>query len=164
MEKDAPMWKKDSPEPQRSDRSVGADRTPSNAPSCIGASITLKGDVSGAEDLVIEGRVEGDVRLDNYSVTVGAPGHMIGNVFAEVIIVEGEVIGNLTAARQLILTQSGAVEGDLNAPRVTLHDGCSFQGRVEMPEAKPQRAPEKSKVKDEPRDHKAVPRAAAQPA
>jgi cytoskeletal protein CcmA (bactofilin family) len=98
----------------------------------IGPSIVVRGEISGEEDLLIEGRVEGKVDLRQNAVTVGAKGQLSAEVLARVVMIEGEVEGNLTAEEQIVLRKSGRVRGDLCAPRVTIEDGARFKGSIDM--------------------------------
>jgi cytoskeletal protein CcmA (bactofilin family) len=98
----------------------------------IGPSIFIKGDLSGEEDLVIEGRVEGKVDLKQNNVTIGKNGKVHADVLGRVVTVEGEVNGNVFAREQAILRQSGAIRGNITAPRVILEDGSRFKGSIDM--------------------------------
>ncbi len=98
----------------------------------IGPSIFIKGDLSGDEDLVIEGRVEGRIDLKQHNVTIGKNGRVHADVYGNTVVVEGEVDGNLFAQQQAILRQSGAVRGNITAPRVMLEDGSRFRGSIDM--------------------------------
>jgi cytoskeletal protein CcmA (bactofilin family) len=98
----------------------------------IGPSIYIKGDLAGEEDLVIEGRVEGRVDLKQHNVTIGKNGRVRADVFGRIVNVEGEVDGNVFAQEQAVLRQSGAVRGNITAPRVTLEDGSRFKGSIDM--------------------------------
>ena len=98
----------------------------------IGPSIFIKGDLSGEEDLVIEGRVEGKVDLKQNNVTVGKNGRVKADLFGRVVTIEGEVDGNVFAREQAILRQSGAIQGNITAPRVVLEDGSRFKGSIDM--------------------------------
>src|SRR3954454_14964469 len=98
----------------------------------IGPSIFIKGDLSGEEDLVIEGRVEGKVDLKQNNVTIGKNGRVRADVFGRVVIIEGEVDGNVFAREQAILRQAGAIRGNITAPRVMLEDGSRFKGGIDM--------------------------------
>lgn len=106
--------------------------TASTARATIGRSITIRGEVTGDEDLLIQGRVDGSVNLKQHTVTVGADGEVKANVIGRVVTVEGSVEGNLTADEQVILRSSAQVEGDIAAPRVVLEDGARFRGGVDM--------------------------------
>jgi len=98
----------------------------------IGPSIFIKGDLTGDEDLVIEGRVEGKVDLKQNNVTVGRNGRVKADVYGQTVIVEGEVDGNVFAGEQAILRQAGAIRGNIAAPRVVLEDGSRFKGSIDM--------------------------------
>ena len=102
----------------------------------IGPSITIKGDVTGEEDLLIQGRVEGKVDLAQHNVTVGANGRIKANIFGRSVTVEGEVEGDLHAEEQIAIRKSARVHGNVSAPRVTIEDGAMFKGSIEM-ERKP---------------------------
>jgi cytoskeletal protein CcmA (bactofilin family) len=98
----------------------------------IGPSITIKGDVTGDEDLVIQGRVEGKVDLAQHNVTVGANGRIRANIFGRSVTVEGEVEGDLHADEHIAIRKSGKVHGNVSAPRVTIEDGAMFKGSIDM--------------------------------
>jgi cytoskeletal protein CcmA (bactofilin family) len=101
----------------------------------IGRSITIRGEVTGDEDLLIQGRVDGSVNLRQHSVTVGPEGEVKGDIVGRVVTVEGSVEGNLLADEQVILKRSSLVQGDIAAPRVVLEDGAHFRGGVDMGDA-----------------------------
>ena len=98
----------------------------------IGPSITIKGDLSGEEDLVIEGQVEGEVVLRKHMVVIGSGGRLKADVHGQKIHVEGQIEGNLLGEQEVIIRKSGRVSGNITAPRVTLEDGCKFRGNVDM--------------------------------
>jgi len=141
------MWKKDEPA-----RPATADSSPAQAPAAarppaptrpaasgaeravIGPSISITGEVSGDEDLLIEGRIEGTVALDQHAVTVGREGRVKAGISGRTVVVEGSVEGDVRALEQVILRSSARVAGDVTAPRVVLEDGATFRGRVDMGE------------------------------
>ncbi|MFL5542947.1 MAG: polymer-forming cytoskeletal protein [Longimicrobiaceae bacterium] len=100
----------------------------------IGRSITLRGDVTGDEDLLIQGHVEGTVDLHQHSVTVGSEGEVVASIVGRVVTVEGRVEGNISGTEQVILRSSALVKGDIRAPRVVLESGARFRGLVDMGE------------------------------
>lgn len=133
------MWKKDeepSTQPSSETRtpSVSAPRSSSTGGSraTIGPSISIKGDVTGSEDLLIQGQVDGSVSLGKHAVGVGSEGRVKANIIGRVITIEGRVEGDLTAEEQIILRGSAQVHGDIKAPRVVLEDGATFRGLVDM--------------------------------
>lgn len=142
------MWKKDEAtgmEPQTTDipsRPAHAARPSpaSGGRAVIGPSITIHGEVSGDEDLLIQGKVEGSVDLELHAVTVGGEGRVSANITARVVTVEGEVEGDLRAREQVILRGSARVKGDITAPRVVLEDGANFRGLVDMGDPESARA------------------------
>jgi cytoskeletal protein CcmA (bactofilin family) len=108
----------------------------------IGKSIVIKGEVSGSEDLTIEGQIEGKIELRDHILTVGSTGRVQAHIVAKAIVVHGQVTGNLTAAEKIEIRENGAVEGDIVAPRVAIADGAKFRGSIDM------RSDEPSKVTD----------------
>jgi cytoskeletal protein CcmA (bactofilin family) len=110
----------------------------------IGKSIVIKGEVSGSEDLTIEGQVEGKIELRDNVVSVGSSGRVQAHIVAKAIIVLGQVTGNLTAAEKVDIRETGAVEGDIVAPRVALADGAKFRGSVDMRREESSTTPDRS--------------------
>ena len=86
----------------------------------IGKSIVIKGEVSGSEDLTIEGHVEGKIELRDHVLSIGASGRVQAHIVAKAIVVDGQVTGNLTAAEKVEIRENGSVEGDIVAPRVAI--------------------------------------------
>lgn len=91
----------------------------------------VRGEVAGNTELLIEGEIQGEVRL-GAAVTVGAEGAVEGPVAAPVVRIAGRVIGDVTATDRVEVTPSGSLEGDIRAPRVVVAEGAFFKGRVEM--------------------------------
>lgn len=106
----------------------------------IGKSIVIKGEVSGSEDLTIEGQVEGKIELRDHVLSVGESGRVQAHIVAKAIVVHGQVIGNLTAAEKIEIRENGAVEGDIVAPRVAIADGAKFRGSIDMRRDEPSTA------------------------
>lgn len=94
--------------------------------------IRIKGELTGKADLVIDGEVDGSIRLSESRLTVGQAGHIRANIEAAEIFVKGQVEGNLRGRERVVLGNSSQVIGDLEAPRVAIEDGAKFNGRVEM--------------------------------
>jgi cytoskeletal protein CcmA (bactofilin family) len=104
----------------------------------IGPTITIEGDLTGEEDLLIEGRLQGKVDLRRNCVTIGKNGFIKADIYGKTITVEGTVEGNLYGEEQLIVRQSGTVRGNIVSPRVALEDGSNFKGSIDMsPKEKP---------------------------
>lgn len=101
----------------------------------IGKSISIKGDVTGEEDTVIEGRVEGRVELKNHHLTVGPNGEVKGEISAKEVTVVGRVTGNISATERLELSDQSRVDGDLVSPRLLVQEGARLSGNVTMKSA-----------------------------
>ena len=98
----------------------------------IGKSICIKGELSGNEDLTIEGTVEGKIDLREHNLVVGSTGRIQAEVHAKAVTIQGEVTGNVHAEDRIELATSGTVKGDLVAPRIVIADGARFKGTVDM--------------------------------
>ena len=98
----------------------------------IGKSIVINGELSGSEDLTIEGRVDGKIELRDHVLTVGSNGRIKAQVSAKSIVVLGQVTGNLNATEKVDIKDTGSVEGDIVAPRVAIADGSHFKGSIDM--------------------------------
>jgi cytoskeletal protein CcmA (bactofilin family) len=107
----------------------------------IGPSIVIKGDLSGDEDVLVQGKIEGTVQLRNNNLTVGTEGSVKANVRAQVINIEGAVEGDLIGDERIIIHQSGNVRGNLIAPRVIIEDGAKFKGSIDMDTSDENRQP-----------------------
>ena len=105
----------------------------------IGKSIIINGELSGSEDLTIEGRVDGKIELKDHMLTVGLNGRIKAQVSAKSIVVFGQVTGNLTATEKVDIKEKGSVEGDIVSPRIAIADGSHFKGTIDM-----QRKPEQT--------------------
>jgi cytoskeletal protein CcmA (bactofilin family) len=101
----------------------------------IGKSISIKGDLTGNEDLVIEGRVEGKIELPENELTIGANGNVTADVKAKSVVVIGRIGGNVSATERIEIQASGAVEGDVRGPRLIVQEGAVLNGSVEMGKA-----------------------------
>ncbi len=98
----------------------------------IGKSICIKGEISGGQDVLIDGRLDGVIQLKENQVTIGENGKISGEIHAKVIIVLGEVVGNMFAGEKLEIKASGALKGDVTSPRLIIDDGAYFRGSIDM--------------------------------
>jgi cytoskeletal protein CcmA (bactofilin family) len=101
----------------------------------IGKSVVIKGELSGSEDLTIEGNVEGKIELRDNILTIGPNGKIRAEVFAKAVVVLGEVVGNVTASEKVDIRDNGSVDGDITSPRVAIAEGAHFRGSVDMQRA-----------------------------
>jgi cytoskeletal protein CcmA (bactofilin family) len=98
----------------------------------IGKSVIIKGELSASEDLTIEGQVDGKVDLNQNTLTIGANGRITAQVVAKVVIVLGQVHGNITATEKVDIRDNGQVDGDVSAPRIAIAEGAHFRGSIDM--------------------------------
>ena len=98
----------------------------------IGPSITIKGEISGDEDLLVQGKVEGSINLKGNVLSVGESGQVQADIQAQVVKIEGKVTGDITGDEKVVISKSGNVRGNIVAPRVTLEDGANFKGSIDM--------------------------------
>jgi cytoskeletal protein CcmA (bactofilin family) len=98
----------------------------------IGKSISIKGDLTGNEDMVIEGKVEGKVDLPNNQLTIGANGTVRAEINAKGIVVVGRVTGNINGTERVEIQGTGIVEGDVSAPRLVVAEGAVLNGAIQM--------------------------------
>ena len=141
------LGQKPDPEPTRPTPPVTAPSSPVAAPSFprearertemtnvanIGKSLHIKGELTGNEDLTIEGKVEGKITLNGHSVTIGQNGLVMAEIHAKSVIVGGQVRGNITADDKVEVAPTGSMKGDIIAPRVVLADGARFKGSIDM--------------------------------
>lgn len=98
----------------------------------IGKSVIIKGELSGSEDLTIEGQVEGKIELRQNILTIGPNGRIKAHVFAKSVVVQGHVTGDITATERVDIRDNGSVDGDIVSPRVAIADGAHFRGTIDM--------------------------------
>ena len=111
----------------------------------IGKSVVMKGELSGSEDLAVDGTVEGTIELRDNVLIIGPNGRVKAQVFAKTVIVSGIVNGDITASERIDIREEGSVDGNIVSPRVAIADGAHFRGSVDIqkkgaPGGKPQPA------------------------
>lgn len=109
--------------------------TPASEPgpsAVVGSKITFKGELSGDEDLLIQGYVEGTITLKGNQLTIGRLGKVKANISAKSIIVDGHVEGDMVAEEHIAINAQSLVKGNISAERVTLEDGAKFRGSIDM--------------------------------
>jgi cytoskeletal protein CcmA (bactofilin family) len=98
----------------------------------VAPSITVKGELSGREDLFFDGTLEGRICMPDSRIVVGPNGRVQADIEASEIIVEGRVAGNLRGQRRVELRRTSQVRGDVTTERIAIQDGAQFHGRVEV--------------------------------
>ncbi len=114
---------KNNPEPRRKNMGQTA---------IIGQSIHIKGELTGNEDLTIDGTVEGNIELKENNLTIGPNGNIKADINAKTVTITGEAQGNVTAEEKVEIRETGKLRGNIVAPRVVIADGAFFKGSVEM--------------------------------
>ena len=112
----------------------------------LGASLTIKGQIIGEEDLQIDGKIEGPITLNGHRLTVGRSAQLHSEVNAREVVVYGKASGNLHAKDRVEIKKDGEVHGDIVTSRISIEDGAYFKGRIEI-ERKKQES--KSEVESE---------------
>jgi cytoskeletal protein CcmA (bactofilin family) len=112
----------------------------------IGKSVVVKGELSGSEDLIIDGEVEGSITLRGQTLTIGPNGRLRANIEARNVILHGRVDGDILASDRVDLRKSASLSGNISTARISIEDGAFFKGGIDI--QKPEGAP-----KTEPRPH-----------
>ncbi|HYL84138.1 MAG TPA: polymer-forming cytoskeletal protein [Candidatus Angelobacter sp.] len=118
--------------PFSSPSSVKLGSTSSRNAARIGASIQIKGQVSGAEDLQIDGIIDGPVSLQGHELTVGSTAQLHSEIQAGEVVVSGKVVGNVHARGRVDIKKDGSIIGDIDSARISIEDGAHFKGRIEI--------------------------------
>ena len=108
------------------------DKSSESGSTIIGPSISIKGEITGEGDLMVQGQVEGTIDFKNNNVTIDSTGRIKADINARIITIEGEVEGNLLGEKKIVLRPSGRVLGDMRAPAINLEEGAKFKGNIDM--------------------------------
>ena len=98
----------------------------------IGKSVNIKGEVSGSEDIYVDGQVEGSIQLAGNSLTVGPNGRVRANVTAKNVTVGGTLDGNIQASERTELRKTAVVNGDVQTKRIAIEEGAYLKGKLEI--------------------------------
>ena len=116
----------------------------------IGRSLVIKGELSGAESIFIDGRVEGTIHLPENRVTIGRNGNVAANINAKEVVIMGKVQGNVDAGDRLDIRCEGVLAGDVVTHRISVEEGAILKGGVEV------RQSDKKDAKNEQTQPKAI--------
>ena len=129
------MWKRD-----ESDALAPSHQNPPPAPITrdaadklvmnLGKTVMIKGELSGSEDLTLYGRMEGSVKLPEYTLTIGPDADINAEISARSVVIMGGVTGNVFAGEKVEIRSTGSVTGDIASPRFAIQDGGSMRGKV----------------------------------
>jgi cytoskeletal protein CcmA (bactofilin family) len=103
----------------------------------IGKSVVVKGELSGSEDLIVDGEVEGSITLRGQSLTIGPNGRVRANIEARNVIVHGRVDGDIHATERVDLRKSASLAGDISTARISIEDGAFFKGGIDIQKPEP---------------------------
>jgi len=100
----------------------------------LGKSVVIKGELSGSEDLTLQGQMEGKISLPDHTLTIGAQAEVKADIAAKAVIVIGTITGRVTAREKIDIRSTGTILGDVVSPRLVIAEGGSIRGKVEMPQ------------------------------
>ena len=106
--------------------------TPARGQARLGASLQIKGHITGTEDLQIDGKVDGPISLRGHGLTVGPTAQLTSEIHAREVVVYGKVVGNVHARDRVDVKSDGSVVGDISTARISIEDGAQFKGRIEI--------------------------------
>ena len=121
------MWGK-----KNTDAMSPLDATAEHETGWLGSSLQVKGEISGSEDLVIDGTVEGLIHLDDRKLTVGTTEKVTADINARDVVVYGTVKGNVRAKGRIEIKKDGAIIGNLTTAQIMIEDGADFKGSIEI--------------------------------
>lgn len=98
----------------------------------IGRSLVIKGEISGAEALYIDGRIEGKISIPDNRITIGRNGVVQANITAREVVVMGKVSGNIDCSDRVDIRSEGSVTGDVSTMRISVEDGAVLKGGIQV--------------------------------
>jgi cytoskeletal protein CcmA (bactofilin family) len=126
------MWGNKKPDTQSTDVTRPVDTAVNRETGWLGSSLHVKGDITGTEDLLIDGSVEGQIQLDERKLTVGATAKLMADINARDVVVYGYVKGNVRARGRIEIKKDGSVVGNLTTAQIMIEDGADFKGSIEI--------------------------------
>jgi len=123
--------------PARPAEPARSEQLRSSEVATIGKSVVVKGELSGSEDLVVDGEVEGSITLRGQTLTVGPNGRVRANIEARNVILHGRVDGDILASDRVDLRKSASLAGNIATARISIEDGAFFKGGIDIQKAEP---------------------------
>ncbi len=123
--------------PSRPAEPLRSESLRTNEVATIGKSVVVKGELSGSEDLVVDGSVEGSISLRGQSLTVGPNGRVRANIEARNVILHGRVDGDVHATERVELRKTASLSGDISTARISIEDGAFFKGTIDIQKPEP---------------------------
>ena len=131
------MWTDKKQEPKSTDAPRPPEATAERTTGWLGASLRVKGEISGTEDLLIDGPVEGSIHLDDRKLTVGKAAKLTADIDARDVVVYGYVKGNVRAKGRIEIKKDGYVVGNLTTAQIMIEEGADFKGTIEIDRSVP---------------------------
>ncbi|HKI12820.1 MAG TPA: polymer-forming cytoskeletal protein [Candidatus Acidoferrum sp.] len=126
------MWNEKKPETKTTEAPRPMEPAAERATGWLGASLRVKGEISGTEDLLIDGPVEGSIHLNDRKLTVGKKAKITADIEAGDVVVYGYVKGNVRAKGRVEIKKDGYVVGNLTTAQIMIEDGADFKGTIEI--------------------------------
>ena len=123
--------------PTRPPEATRSESLRSHEVATIGKSVVVKGELSGSEDLIIDGEIEGSISLRGQSLTVGPNGRLRANIEARNVILHGRVDGDVHATERVDLRKTASLAGNISTARISIEDGAFFKGTIDIQKAEP---------------------------
>ena len=134
------MWSQKKPDTKSTDTMNPLDAAAVHESGWLGSSLRVKGDITGTEDLLIDGSVEGLIQLDGRKLTVGTAARVTADIIARDVVVHGYVKGNIHAKGRVEIKKDGSVIGNLTTAQIMIEDGADFKGSIEIDRGAPEQA------------------------
>jgi len=126
------MWSQKKTDTKSTEAMSSLDASADHDTGWLGSSLRVKGDISGTEDLLIDGSVEGLIQLEGRKLTVGAAAKVTADINARDVVVYGYVKGNVRAKGRIEIKKDGSVVGNLTTAQIMIEDGADFKGSIEI--------------------------------
>lgn len=126
------MWNEKKPETKSTEAPRPMEAPAERTTGWLGASLRVKGEISGTEDLLVDGLVEGSIHLDDRKLTVGKTSKVTADITARDVVVYGYVKGNVHAKGRVEIKKDGYVVGNLTTAQIMIEDGADFKGTIEI--------------------------------
>ncbi len=141
------MWNEKKPETKSTEPARAAEPTPPDASTgWLGSSLRVKGDITGTEDLLIDGTVDGSIQLNGRKLTVGKTAKLNTDINARDVLVYGYVKGNVHAKGRVEIKKDGYIVGNLTTAQIMIEDGADFKGTIEIDRGVPREADKADKT------------------
>jgi len=119
-------------DPKKKEQDLTPDIQPSPGTSNLGRALSWEGDLTGSEDLMVEGRIQGSITLENNTLIVAPTGRIKADIRVKNINIQGQVEGQIHATGKVFISEQGRMSGEITARRISIQDGAQFKGSVKM--------------------------------